>query len=67
MTTHAEHHPLPVVPFTDAERDSMRADDVTAAKYIASLTTGIFGIGFVLYLLVLISSGVQDLIYTSVR
>jgi len=64
---HTEHHVPPGVPFTEAEHASNRTDDVQAAKYIGSLTTGIFAIGLVLYIIVLISAGVQQLIYASVR
>lgn len=67
MTAHVDQHALPTIPFTSAEHTANRADDVLAAKYIASLTTGIFSVGFVLYVIVLISSGVQDLMYASVR
>jgi hypothetical protein len=67
MTAHADSHTLPTIPFTEAEKSALRLEDVSAAKLIACLTTGIFACGFVLYVLVLISSGVQELFYLSTR
>jgi hypothetical protein len=56
---------LPPIPFTDHDYATMRTEDVGAAKTIAMLTCGIFGIGLILYSVVLVSVFVQTLIYTS--
>src|SRR5262245_4825595 len=56
---------LPPIPFTEHDYTAMRHEDVRSAKTIAFLTCGIFGIGLVLYTVVLITVFSQTLIYAS--
>ena len=57
-------HDLPIIPFTAPETTTLRADDVKAAKTIGGLAGGIFLVGFVLYVTVLISVIVVSPIYS---
>lgn len=59
---HSAH--LPVIPFTPAENASLRSEDVSAARAIGYLTCGIFSLGTVLYIVVLVSTAMQTLVYT---
>ena len=47
---------LPPIPFTDADRAVLRADDVRAAKTIGGLASGIFLIGLGIYITVLLTT-----------
>ena len=44
----------PPIPFSDTEKTELRTDDVKAARTIGTLTTSIFLVGIVIYLIVLI-------------
>jgi hypothetical protein len=63
---HDDHdpHALPVIPFTAADEAALQADDGKAAKVIASLTTGIFLVGLLLYVTVMISVLARDPVYS---
>jgi hypothetical protein len=52
MTAVHEHSEFPAVPFTDADKDELRLEDIRAAKAIGGLASGIFITGIVLYLFV---------------
>jgi hypothetical protein len=52
MTAAHEHTEFPDVPFTDADKDELRLEDIRAAKAIGFLASGIFVTGIFLYLFV---------------
>jgi hypothetical protein len=52
MTVAHEHTDFPAVPFTDADKDELRMEDIRAAKAIGFLASGIFITGIFLYLFV---------------
>jgi hypothetical protein len=56
---------FPPIPFTDDDLKTMHKDDAASAKTIALLSCSIFGIGLILYIVVLIAVQMQALIYTT--
>lgn len=60
---HGQTHPP--IPFTEHDFDTMRKEDVASAKTIALLSCSIFGIGLILYTIVMIAVQVQSLIYNT--
>jgi hypothetical protein len=52
---HSHEVPTGILPFTDAEWHMFREDDMTAATRIVGLIVGIFLVGLVLYIGVLVS------------
>ena len=59
-----EHAEFPAVPFTDADKDELRMEDIRAAKAIGFLASGIFGTGIALYLFVCVWVYSQPPIYS---
>jgi hypothetical protein len=55
---------LPPIPFNEADRVSMRAEDVRAAKFVACLASGIFIMGLCIYITVLITTVASAPLYS---
>ncbi len=55
---------FPPIPFTEHDLETMRKEDVASAKTIAILSCSIFGLGLILYTVVLIAVQMQTVIYT---
>ena len=60
---HGQIHPP--IPFTDHDFETMRKEDGASARTIALLSCSIFGIGLILYTIVMIAVQMQGLIYNT--
>jgi hypothetical protein len=55
----------PPIPFSDQDFETMRKEDGASARTIALLSCSIFGVGLVLYTIVMIAVQMQSLIYNT--